>query len=84
MRQVGVVRRIDDLGRVAIPKEIRRILGFQEGDPVEIFVDSENKEVTLKPYKIVDYRKLWEELKRDSSLKVKMMELEEEYKNKYL
>ena len=37
MKATGMVRRIDDLGRVVIPKEIRRQLGLQEGDPVEIY-----------------------------------------------
>lgn len=40
MRATGIVRRIDDLGRVVIPKEIRRTLRIREGDPVEIFLDS--------------------------------------------
>ncbi len=38
MKATGIVRRIDDLGRVVIPKEIRRILRVREGDPLEIFV----------------------------------------------
>jgi stage V sporulation protein T len=37
----GIVRRIDDLGRVVIPKEIRRTLRIREGDPLEIFIDGE-------------------------------------------
>ena len=39
MRASGIVRRVDDLGRVAIPKEIRRTMGIKEGDPIEIFVE---------------------------------------------
>ena len=39
MKATGIVRRIDDLGRVVIPKEIRRTLRIREGDPLEIFVD---------------------------------------------
>lgn len=38
MKATGIVRRIDDLGRVVIPKEIRRTLRLREGDPLEIFV----------------------------------------------
>lgn len=38
MRATGIVRRVDDLGRVVIPKEIRRTMGIREGDPLEIFV----------------------------------------------
>ena len=42
MRATGIVRRIDDLGRVVVPKEIRRTLRIREGDPLEIFTDREN------------------------------------------
>jgi len=49
MKATGIVRRIDDLGRVVIPKEIRRTLRIREGDPVEIFVDRDG-EVILKKY----------------------------------
>ena len=49
MKATGVVRRIDDLGRVVIPKEIRRTLRIREGDPLEIFTDKEG-EVILKKY----------------------------------
>ena len=40
MKATGIVRRVDDLGRIVIPKEIRRTHGIKEGDPLEIFVDS--------------------------------------------
>jgi AbrB family transcriptional regulator, stage V sporulation protein T len=49
MKATGIVRRIDDLGRVVIPKEIRRTLRIREGDPLEIYVDHEG-EVILKKY----------------------------------
>lgn len=49
MKATGIVRRIDDLGRVVIPKEIRRTLRIREGDPLEIFTDREGK-VVLKKY----------------------------------
>jgi len=49
LKATGVVRRIDDLGRVVIPKEIRRTLRIKEGDPLEIFTDKEG-EVILKKY----------------------------------
>ncbi|GGA70932.1 stage V sporulation protein T [Ornithinibacillus halotolerans] len=49
MKATGIVRRIDDLGRVVIPKEIRRTLRIREGDPLEIFIDREG-EVILKKY----------------------------------
>jgi len=41
MKATGIVRRIDDLGRVVIPKEIRRTLNIREGDPLEIYVDGD-------------------------------------------
>ncbi len=49
MKATGVVRRIDDLGRIVIPKEIRKVLRIKEGDPLEIFTDKEG-EVILKKY----------------------------------
>ena len=49
MRATGIVRRIDELGRVVIPKEIRRTLRILEGDPLEIFTDHDG-EVVLKKY----------------------------------
>lgn len=49
MKATGVVRRIDDLGRVVIPKEIRKTLRIKEGDPLEIFTDKEGK-IILKKY----------------------------------
>ena len=50
MRATGIVRRIDDLGRVVIPKEIRRTIGIKEGDPVEMFVDTESGGLVLMAY----------------------------------
>ena len=43
MKATGIVRRIDDLGRVVIPKEIRRNMRIREGDPLEIFVDRDGQ-----------------------------------------
>ena len=64
MKATGIVRRVDDLGRVVIPKEIRRQLKIGESDPVEIFLSGDG-EIILKPYR-TDYilRKAddWEEL----------------------
>ena len=48
MKATGIVRRIDELGRVVIPKEIRRTLRIREGDPLEIFTDRD--ELMLKKY----------------------------------
>ncbi len=52
MKATGIVRRIDDLGRVVIPKEIRRNLRIREGEPLEIYVDREG-EVILKKYSAI-------------------------------
>ena len=64
MKATGIVRRIDDLGRIVIPKEIRRQLKVTEGESFEIFLTKEG-EIILKPYR-TDYifRKAddWEEL----------------------
>ena len=49
MKATGIVRRIDDLGRVVIPREIRKKVGIIEGDPLEIFVDG--KTVIFKKYR---------------------------------
>ncbi len=51
MNATGIVRRIDDLGRVVIPKEIRRTMRIREGDPLEIFTNS--GEVIFKKYSVV-------------------------------
>lgn len=49
MKATGIVRRIDDLGRIVIPKEIRRTLRIREADPLEIYTDREG-EIILKKY----------------------------------
>ena len=65
MIATGIIRRIDDLGRIVIPKEIRKQLKVDEGDPFEIFMTKEG-EVVLKPYKQQEYTlrrdECWEEL----------------------
>lgn len=57
MRATGIVRRIDDLGRVVIPKEIRREMRIREGDPLEIF--TEGKTICFCRYNPIDEGK-WE------------------------
>lgn len=52
MKATGIVRRIDDLGRVVIPKETRKILGISNGDPVEIY--TEGNSVVIKKYETSD------------------------------
>ena len=49
MKATGIVRRIDDLGRIVIPKEIRRTMRIREGDPLEIYTDRDG-EVIFKKY----------------------------------
>ena len=49
MKATGIVRRVDDLGRIVIPKEIRRTLRIREGDPLEIYTDADG-EVIFKKY----------------------------------
>ena len=65
MIATGIIRRIDDLGRIVIPRDIRKKLKVSDGDPFEIFMTNEG-EVILKPYKKQEYtlRKgdFWEEL----------------------
>ena len=61
MKATGIVRRTDDLGRVAIPKEIRKTLRIKEGDPLEIFTTRDG-EVVFKKYSYADERD-WEKAK---------------------
>ena len=56
MKATGIVRRVDDLGRIVIPKEIRRTLGIREGEAMEIYTDSDGS---------VIYRKYSHSLKAD-------------------
>lgn len=49
MKATGIVRRVDELGRIVIPKEIRKTLRIKEGDPLEIFIDNDG--LMLKPYR---------------------------------
>lgn len=48
MKATGIIRRIDDLGRIIIPKEIRRNMNIREGDPMEIYLDGDNRVVFEK------------------------------------
>jgi AbrB family transcriptional regulator, transcriptional pleiotropic regulator of transition state genes len=49
MKATGIVRKVDDLGRIVIPKEIRRTQGINEYDPMEIFVDNDG--IFIRPYR---------------------------------
>ena len=50
MKTTGIIRRIDDLGRIVIPLEIRRTMGISEGSPLELFLDEESGGITFVPY----------------------------------
>lgn len=50
MKATGIVRRIDDLGRIVIPKEIRRAMGIHEGEPLEIFIGGDDT-ICFRKYK---------------------------------
>ena len=52
MKSTGVVRRIDELGRIVVPKEMRRVLRIREGDSLEISADTDA--ITLKKYSLVE------------------------------
>lgn len=65
MKATGIVRRIDDLGRIVVPKEIRRNLRIREGDPLEIYTDHEG-EIVLKKYSPMGEIKVFAEQYADS------------------
>ena len=54
MRATGIVRRVDDLGRVVIPKEIRRSMGIKEGEPLEIYLEDDAVIFRRYSYNLVD------------------------------
>ena len=62
MKATGIIRRVDDLGRIVIPKDIRREMRIREGDPLEIFVDKNEGLVCFQKYDIE--KNYLEELKR--------------------
>lgn len=52
MKATGIIRRVDDLGRIVIPKEVRRRLRIKEGDPLELYLEGEN--IIFKKYEMLD------------------------------
>lgn len=62
MRATGIVRRTDDLGRVVIPKEIRRALGIKEGEPLEVFTEH-NRVIFQKYQQDVNWIKIFDMIK---------------------
>ena len=61
MKETGIIRRVDDLGRVVIPKEIRRNLGIYEGDPLEIFLHEDC--ICLRKYSTDKLEKVYDAFK---------------------
>lgn len=78
MRATGVVRRLDDLGRLVIPKEIRRMLGWKEGDPLELYFDRENKAIVLKKYEVEEEEEYTVEVALSAWAKVIVIAQDEE------
>jgi stage V sporulation protein T len=62
MMCTGIVRCVDDLGRVVIPKEIRRNMGIKEGEPLEIYVDHETNSIVFKKYAEVSFTEAFSNL----------------------
>ena len=54
MKATGIVRRVDDLGRVVIPRELRRTMGIREGEPLEIFLEDDAVIFRRYSYNLVD------------------------------
>lgn len=75
MKATGIVRRVDDLGRIVVPKEIRRTLGIGIGDPVEFFVDG--KRVIVQKYNTAgSVEELLDRLEKEIVLKSDLMPAE--------
>lgn len=56
MKVTGIVRRVDDIGRVVIPKDLRRQFGIKEGDPLEFLIDSTTNTINIKKYSTFEDR----------------------------
>lgn len=77
MKATGIVRRVDDLGRIIIPKEIRRTICIKEGDPIELYLDEEGG-IVLKPY-VLDVGRV---LENAIDMVAKVLEYDERYEAK--
>ena len=77
MKATGIVRRVDDLGRIVIPKEIRRTICIKEGDPIELYLDEEGG-IVLKPY-VVDVARV---LENAIDMVARALEYDERYEAK--
>ena len=82
MKATGIVRRVDDLGRVVIPKDIRRTIGIHDGEPLEIFIEGKDT-VCFRKYKInlgdtIDHLKeqietFYEDLTDDTLMRIEVL-----------
>ena len=82
MKATGIVRRVDDLGRIVIPKDIRRTIGIHEGEPLEIFIEGKDT-VCFRKYKAnlgdaVDHLKeqietFYEDLTDDTLMRIEVL-----------
>lgn len=77
MKATGIVRRVDDLGRIVIPKEIRRTICIKEGDPIELYLDEEGG-IVLKPY-VLDVARV---LENAIDMVAKALEYDDRYEAK--
>jgi AbrB family looped-hinge helix DNA binding protein len=75
MKPTGIVRRIDELGRIVIPKEIRRTMKLNEGAPLEIFTDKDGS-ITLKPYKTTTTLKVRYIIEKEMEIEVDTTEVD--------
>jgi AbrB family looped-hinge helix DNA binding protein len=84
MKNSGIVRRLDDLGRIVIPKEIRKTLNLKEGDAMVIEVDSDKRQVILTEYNLKpNFEEMWNELKNNKTIAREVFEaIENTHKNK--
>ena len=73
MRATGIVRRVDDLGRVVIPKEIRRSMGIKEGEPLEIYLENDTVIFRRYSYNLVNEVERVAELDRETMADISRM-----------
>jgi len=84
-KSVRIVRRIDDLGRVVIPKELRQMMKIIHNDPLELFFDHQNSQIVVRKHEIdeIDYKELWIKFKNSNTyIAQEMNKYEIELKNK--
>ena len=73
---MGVIRSVDELGRIVIPKEVRKILEIDTGTQVEILADFHSKEILLRKFnREPDYKSMWEEAISRGAISPHMTEL---------